>query len=194
VASKRNSELTYALRNKLLIKFWNPYDSGSTNGYVLDIGPRFFLLGLVDGNFLEFNGFQCLRLSDIRKLQVPDPHSKFFVKALRKRGQRIPRRPRIDMRSLPGLLNSANRLFPLVTVHRERVTPGTCKIGRVTGITKSQVSLLEIGPDAVWDKEPSEIRLGEITRIEFGGGYEEALHLVGGRPKRTRKPAVPNKQ
>jgi hypothetical protein len=56
------------------------------------------------------------------------------------------------------------------------------------------VSLLEIGPDAVWDKEPSEIRLGEITRIEFGGGYEEALHLVGGRPKRTRKPAVPNKQ
>lgn len=193
MASKRNSKLTEALRDKLLVKFWNPYDSESTHGYVMDIGPRFFLLGLVDGNFLEFNGFQCLRLSDIQKLQVPDPYSKFFVKALRKRGQRIPRKPRIDVRSLPGLLTSANRLFPLVTIHRERVTPGTCKIGRVTGITEGHVSLLEIGPDAVWEGEPNEIRLSEITRVEFGGGYEEALHLVGGIPKRKKKFNRPNK-
>jgi len=32
----------------------------------------------------------------------------------------------------------------------------------------------------VWDKEPTKHLLSEITRVDFGGGYEEALHLVGG--------------
>lgn len=44
------------------------------------------------------------------------------------------------------------------------------------------MSLLEIGPDALWDDEPETYRLSEITRVDFGGAYEEALHLVGGFP------------
>jgi hypothetical protein len=84
------------------------------------------------------------------------------------------------------LLNAANQHFPLVTVHRERADSETCKIGRVIGLTKSRLSLLEIGPDAVWEQKPSEVRLSEITRIDFGGGYEKALHLVGGKPKRLK--------
>ncbi|HXR39970.1 MAG TPA: hypothetical protein VN776_12780, partial [Terracidiphilus sp.] len=91
-----------------------------------------------------------------------------------------------ERNSLPDLLWSANRLFPLVTIHREMVNPDTCKIGRVTGIGKSHVSLLEIGPDAVWDEKPTDVPLREITRVDFGGGYEDALHLVGGDPPRSK--------
>ena len=42
--------------------------------------------------------------------------------------------------------------------------------------------LLEINPDASWDAEPREYRLRDITRVDFGGDYEDALHLVGGWP------------
>jgi hypothetical protein len=58
-------------------------------------------------------------------------------------------------------------------------------IGRVTGIANGRVSLLEITPGAKWDKHPEEYRLREITRVDFGGDYEEALHLVGGPPPQT---------
>lgn len=72
--------------------------------------------------------------------------------------------------------------FPVGDVHREQVDPGVCWIGRVQGVDRGRVSLLEIGPDAIWEDTPEEYRIKEITRVNFGGDYENALHLVGGEP------------
>ncbi|MGB7548307.1 MAG: hypothetical protein WBM14_11195 [Terracidiphilus sp.] len=179
--------LREALANALVVRFGNPYDEGSTHGYVLDIGPRFFLLGLI-GEDIRFNGFQCFRLEDVRRLQVPDPYADFIVAALRKRSQQIRKRPNVDLSSLSELLKSANCIFPLVTIHRECAKPDACWIGRVLDVTKSHVLMHEIGPDAFWDEKPSRYLLNQITRVEFGGDYEEALHLVGGKLKRPKKP------
>jgi len=186
MANKRNSQLAEALSKAIVVKFWNPYDPGSTQGYVLDIGSRFFLLGLIDGNIM-FNGFQCLLISDVKRLKVPDPYVDFIVAALHKRGQCIASKPNIDLSSLPALLKSADRLFPLITIFRERVKPDTCIIGNVIDLSESHLLFHEIGPDAVWEEKPSKIRLSDITRVDFGGGYEEALHLVGGNPKPLKK-------
>jgi hypothetical protein len=177
----RRSKLIAAISNRQLVRFWNPYDSGSTHGYVLDVGPVFFLLALI-GEDIRFNGFQCLRISDVRSLQVPDPYAGFIVSTLRKRGQSIRKKPRIALDNLPVLLNSASRLFPLVTVHRERIEPDTCRIGRVIDVVKNRLLLLEIDANAVWCKKTTDILIREITRVDFGGGYEEALQLVGGDP------------
>jgi hypothetical protein len=73
----------------------------------------------------------------------------------------------------------------LVTIHRERVDRGVCWIGRVIGVDRGCVKLLEIRPDATWNDEPEVYRLSEITRIDFGGGYAEALKLVGGLGPKT---------
>ena len=93
----------------------------------------------------------------------------------------MPKKPRID-RKCRGPPNVSRRSFPLVAIHRERVNPDVCWIGRVTGVDRGRVSLLKIDPDASWDAEPKEYRLNEITRVNFGGDYENALHLVGGEP------------
>jgi hypothetical protein len=185
MSKKSNAQLAEAHRDKTLVKFWNPYDPGSTNGYVLDIGPRFFLLALI-GEEIRFNGFQCMRLSDIRRLRAPNPYADFIVAALRKRGETIHKKPRVSLNSLQELLKSANRLFPLVTIHQEGVKPGTCEIGRVVEMSKSHVFMLGISPNAIWDDKPTKIPLREITRVDFGGSYEDALHLVGGNPPQSK--------
>lgn len=179
--SATESSLQWARRTKQFVKFTRPFEDGSVDGYVLAIGPQFFLLALVEDN-AWFNGFQCIRISDVRGLQVPAKYATFVKAALKKRGERMPRKPSLKLASLEQLLWSANRAFPLVTIHREKVEPDICHIGRVTAVKNGRVSLLEIGPDALWDKEISEYRLKEITRVDFGGAYEEALHLVGGAP------------
>ena len=69
-----------------------------------------------------------------------------------------------------------------MTIHREQVDPDVCSIGRVQGVNWGRVSLLEIGPDAIWEDKPDEFRIKEITRVNFGGDYENALYLVGGEP------------
>jgi len=183
----RNLKLREAFSKATILRFSNPYDEGWTNGYVLDIGPQFFLLGVIDDS-IKFNGFQCLLISDLSQIKVPDPHEDFIVAALRKRSERIERKPDIDLSNLSTILKSASALFPLVTILRERIKPDECVIGRVLDISENSFLLHTIDSDAVWEEKPTRFRLSDVTRVDFGGGYEEALHLVGGNPKQLRKP------
>jgi len=176
---KKKSQLALACRKKLLVRFASTLDRGTVNGYVLDIGPRFFLIALVSDG-LRPNGFQCYRLADIRELEVPDRFSQFHEAVLKKRGIRFPKKPRVDVSSVQKLLRTANKAFPLVTIHREKVDASACWVGRVVDLGKGRVTLLEIGPDASWDNELETYRLSEITRVDFGGDYENALYLIGG--------------
>jgi hypothetical protein len=98
----------------------------------------------------------------------------------------MPKKPRVSVANLEELLLSADLAFGLVTIHREQADPGVCEIGRVVDISKGQLKLLEINPDASWDNEPKNYRLSEITRVDFGGDYEDALQLIGGPSRRMR--------
>jgi hypothetical protein len=178
--ARKKSQLSAAC-GKVPVKFTRPFEQGSTSGYVVKIGAEFFLLA-VFGDGLRFNGFSCLRYRDVRHLEVPDKHVAFIEAALRKRGVQVLKGPNLDITSIESILVTANCAFPLITIFRERINPDICHIGRVVGLEKGRVSLLEIDCDASWDDEPEIYATKDITRIDFGGDYEDALHLVGGTP------------
>jgi hypothetical protein len=110
---------------------------------------------------------------------VPDKYTRFHEAVLKKRGVRFPRKPVADVRTLPRLLLTANKAFPLVTIHREEKERSACWVGRVVDLSEGRLTLLEIGPGASWDRELHSYRLNEITRVDFGGDYENALYLIG---------------
>jgi hypothetical protein len=168
------------MRARQFVRFSRRFEDFVVHGYVLDIGPRFFLLALVSDR-LWFDGFECFRIADVRDIR-PDPYAAFAEAALKKRGERVSRKPRVSLASVEELLLSANRAFPLVTIHREQADPDVRNIGRVVAIDRGRVSLLEINPGATWDAVPVEYRMREITRVSFGADYENALDLVGGSP------------
>lgn len=151
-------------------------EEGFVNGYVLDVGPKWIIVAVVSDE-IWFNGFQCFRIHDIASAK-PDPHVDFVESALRERGERCPRKPRVRLESLETLLTSASRLFPLLAIHRELVAPDVCQIGRILDVRNGRVALQEITPDAVWEDAPVEYKLKEITQVGFGGNYEDALHTV----------------
>ena len=68
-------------------------------------------------------------------------------------------------------------------IERQKHKPGSSRIGRVLSVSDRVLVLLEIGPDAQWEEEPTEFLIEEVTVVGFGGGYEGALLLVGGEPK-----------
>lgn len=175
--AKRRSECLALVGKKILVRFTRPVEAGSVTGYVLAVGPQFFLLALVEDT-IKFNGYQCLRLRDVRYLQAPARYAAFIEAALKIRGEKRPRIPAVVVDSVEQILKTASRTFPLITIHREAVDPDVCHIGRIVGLSDSEISLLEIGPDACWDDEPTIYRTKEITRVDFGGAYEEALMLV----------------
>jgi hypothetical protein len=178
MATGRSAQLIDVMRSRQLIQFRRRFEDSRILGYVLDVGPKFFLLALVSDRIC-FDDFECFRISDIRNLK-PHPYTTFVESVLKKRKVGRPQKLRVSVAKIEDLLRSAGRAFRLVTIHRELVDPDVCWIGRVVQVTPDRVSLLEIGPDGVWDDGLSEHRLSQITRVNFGGDYEEALYLVGG--------------
>jgi hypothetical protein len=170
--------INQAIAKREFVRIRRRFDHAFVHGYVLASGSRHFVMAVVDDR-LWYDGFECYRLKDVQSVEA-DPHAAFAESALRLRGQRKPRLPRLDLESAQTLLESAGALYPLVTIHREKVEPDVCHIGRVVGTSEKRVTLLEIGPDAQWDEAEVAYPIKGITRVDFGGGYEDALALVGG--------------
>ena len=179
-ASRTASELTKFTRNRQFVRFTRRFEPGTVRGYVLDVGPRFFLLAN-QSDQVRFDGFSCFRVGDVKNLK-PDPYAAFTEAALKKLRAPTPKKPKVSVSTVEELLRSANRLFPLLTIHCETVDPDVCWIGKLREIRQGKVSLLEIGPDAKWERKPTSYKMNEITSVKFGGEYERALHLVGGNP------------
>lgn len=179
-------QLTTAMGDGQLVRLYRPFEEAYVRGYVLDVGAEFFLLSLVSDR-LWFDGFECFRVDDVDEV-VADPYTRFTEAALSARGEI---KPDLTLRltSIGDLLTSAAERFPLVTIHKERDEPDACYVGRILSVEGGIVWMREIGPDATWDADPLAHKIGHITRVNFGGGYEDALALVGGAPPAPVGPA-----
>jgi hypothetical protein len=162
------------------------FDPDGDLAYVVATGSELVLL-LCISNQIRFDGFMVVRIRDITELEAPHEHSDFVEEALRRRGESVPSAPEVDLTSIEATIRTAAKLHPLLVLHREKVDSEVCHIGAVVNVSSDSVGLLEIDPDAEWADQPTTYALSEVTKLEFGGGYEEALALVGGEP-----PTVPH--
>lgn len=53
-------------------------------------------------------------------------------------------------------------------------------MGRVTGMEESGFRIDAVTPEAVIETDPVPYPFDRITRVEFGGAYEQTLALVAG--------------
>lgn len=166
------------MNTRQFVRIRTKFEHFPIRGYVFDAGPKFFLLCVVNDR-LWFDGFECFRIKDVLSVE-PDPYADFADAALKKRKQRRPRKPKVDLDSVQGILHTAGKVFPLLTIHMEKHNPDVCYIGQVCEITVKHLHLRCIDPHAQWDSDAGKYRLSQITRIGFGADYEDALHLVGG--------------
>lgn len=147
-----------------------------TDGFVVDANEEMVLLQLVDDS-VRLNGYQVLFLEDISDFAHPAPFNDFQKKVLSLRGEEVVD-PEVELDDLAVLLIDISEEFGLVTLHREEVEPDSCEIGRVIKADAVTYELEEIGSDARWFDDTFEYDLYDITRIEFGGAYEDALMLA----------------
>lgn len=171
------ADLVGASKSQALVRVERSVEPGWANGYVVGVGPELFAMCLVS-DLIVFNGFQVFRLVDLSSVEVPAPHAGFVERALRLREAKRPPDPSVDLKDLPSLVRSAAVAFPLITVHREIEDPGVCHIGVVEQVTHDALVLKTIGPDADWQDDRETFLLADITRVDFGGLYEDALSVA----------------
>lgn len=181
------------IRSRYLVKFSRkPIDESALYGFVLAFSDTLTLLHILQTSTYTLNGYSVIRNEDVSLYAVYDrPNYYFDSRVLKLKGIHPEPQPNISIASLPDLLTSIDKLYPLTTIYREGRKNEGCFIGRLAGMTPKTFTLYEIDDCAEWIG-PHRYRFKDITRVDFGGGFEEALALVA-RPdmkKRKRKAKV----
>lgn len=180
------SRLQTAQDGKLLcrVRRWIP-DADRVEGFVVGIGKEWVALHRLSDR-VTFDGWILIRVKDIQAVTIYPEENGFEIKALKARDEWPPRAPELDLDGTLGVITSASEMTPMISVHREFERPDSCWIGSVVSLDQARLRLLEVDVTAVWARKPRAFDPDDITRLDFGGGYEEALRLVAGPVPRVR--------
>jgi hypothetical protein len=153
-----------------------PLDNQLLSGFVVQFSEVLTLISPLDDERFELNGYTVIRNRDVRRWR-PVYESSFYVRALRLKGVKPVRKRGLSLAGWSELLKSAGQRFPLITVSRERADNNACQIGRVVSHNRISFELEEVDTDASWCGR-HRYRFSDVTRVDFGGGYEDALARV----------------
>jgi len=179
--SRTLKRLERAARTGALVRVRRSVDGGERlEGFVVAATGGWTLLArCVD---LGLDGWTAVRTADVVKVRQRGDESSLAVRALGARGQwpvRVPEWP-VQLDGLPELLAVVGEVFGLVSLHLERQVAQACWIGAVAELRAKSLRLHEVDPEARWHAVPTKFRYRDITRVDFGGRYEETLREFAG--------------
>jgi hypothetical protein len=177
------ARLEHARTEQLLVhvRRWIP-DADRVDGFVVGIGAEWVALQQLSDRIV-FDGWALLRRKDIQAVTIkPNPEC-FEIRALKARELWPPSAPALDLDDVLGAVSSAAKAAKtLVSISDDFYNPELCWIGTVGSIDRDRLQVTEVNPRGRWVRKPHTFDPADVTRIDFGGGYEEALHLAAGPP------------
>ena len=165
-----------------------PIDEYPLEGFLLERTKDLILLNLVNTDVVCLNGYSVIRRRDVRKFKVQHKEA-FMIRALRLKNISPGRPSGVSIASWPALLESLTREFPLFTIHQEWLDSEVCFVGRLATMSNSAFGLKEIDPDGRWNRSRS-YKFRDLTKVDFGGGYEDALARLAATSVKRRKAKV----
>jgi len=160
-------------------------DVGTLRGFLVASSDSLLLFHRLDSEVFQLNGYTVIRDEDISRYRVLTAGS-WEARALSH--YRIkPKCPTgISIVSFPELLKSVAAHYPLMVFHPEKRKPDVCYIGPLVSMTERTFTIEDLNSDGKWSG-PRRMRFGDISRIDFGGGYESALAVTAPNRTRSRK-------
>jgi signal recognition particle subunit SEC65 len=156
-------------------------------GFIVGYSDNWILLHRLDWNAFVLDGYSLVRHADVENLRIFSRRENWPKRAVEKLRLLPKRIVKVSVENLADAIVDISKKFPLIHVERELKYPGECWIGYPFE-TKSQKLVLEnLDHLATWTGHYS-IMLKDITRVDFGGGYERALALTAPSRPRRRKP------
>ena len=143
------------------------------DGYVVGLSDDWVLLHAIDET-IGLGGYTALPLSAVGSAEPVSDALSFVPRSLRARGLVPVPEPRVRIGSLRGMLESVHPAYPVVTIHIDGIDPDVAYIGRVRQLNDDEFALEKVTPAGRWS-EVDWYRYEDVTRVDFGGGYEEAL-------------------
>jgi hypothetical protein len=158
--------------------------AGCTRGFIVDFSDDLILFHVLGADTFRLNGYTVIRSDNVKDYRSFDRRAFWENRAVCHFKLKPVRPAGILLMSIPALLTSASKRYPLVTIHREKTRPEVCHIGALFSMTEATFTMDDLDCNAKWTG-PRRLKFSDVTRIDFGGGYEEALALTA--PKRLKR-------
>lgn len=152
------------------------------DGIVLATNSEFTLINLITDRFY-LDGFVLLRTSDITDIR--SKKTEILSKILKARKLIVQELPKIELDDMRSTLKSISERWKVISIFCEVFDPGICVVGNVRLLTEKTAGMDFISPLGEWNGTTETIELDKITRIDFGGGYEEGLALVATHQRKS---------
>jgi hypothetical protein len=160
----------------------SPQKMGRISGFVVDYSESLILLQRFSWDRFQLNGYSVLPNTDIEEYRFFDKREYWQYRAI----QHLKLEPKalggISVSSLPSLLETVAKVFPLLTIHREKINSEVCYIGKLATVSHKSFTIEDLNADAAWTG-PRRFRFSDVTLVDFGGGYENALAVTAPKQK-----------
>jgi hypothetical protein len=159
-----------------------PQKLGKISGFVVDFSKSLILLQRFDWNTFQLNGYSVIHCEDIASYRFFHKNEYWQFRAIRKFKLKPKIPAGISVSSLPSLLESVAKVFPLVTIHRDKINDQVCYIGKLTSVSQKTFTIEDLNCNAEWTG-PRQFKFSDVTLVDFGGGYENALAVAAPKQK-----------
>jgi len=149
------------------------FDLTITDGFVIALTDEWLVMhGLEDGVHLD--DIVMLRLRDVSRVWFRDDDA-YHHRAIAGLGQSVASFECDDTASARELLNAASGRAEILAIHLETLQGEPLFVGRVVDARKKSFDLHYVGRDGVWSGHVDRLKYRDVTRIELGGRYLQAL-------------------
>jgi len=148
-------------------------ESHTLRGFVTAVSADLVAMGVVNDE-CHFDGVTIVRTEDITFLRWQNEVLDAWAGVL----QESPTSPtpvrHVELSSWESVVRSLLGSEPVVTFHREIVNDRACHLGTNISLEGECVVADEISVEGTVDGRFA-LSLGDLTKLDFGGGYEQAL-------------------
>ena len=149
----------------------------------MEVNPRFLVMQVVDESF-HLDGYSVLPIEDIDRYRVAEEQDDMTRYVLINRyGPEYLDSTVIEQMNLEdfSFLKQVHKHYPLISVHRGYISDTKFSVGRIVRVEEDFSLLHEVSTEACWIDGLMKFDYDDVTRIDFGGAYEEALWMYVSR-------------
>ncbi len=141
----------------------------------MGFGDTLILMHQLDWDVFVLNGYCLIRISDVRNYRIFSRDCYWQCKAARQKSFR-PIAPEISVATWRSAISGAAESFPLLCFETELRLPDKLWVGKPVAMTEKTLTVRGLDPYAEWCAN-SRFHFEDLTKVQFGGGYESALAL-----------------
>ena len=155
-------------------------------GFVVDATEDLVLVHFFDSEAFCLTGYEVLRQRDIRSYCFFDDPRYWRFRALRRLKIRPTAPIGISLASIPELLASVAKRYPLLSVHHERRDRRITYVGPIVGMAERSFTIEDANFHGEWTG-PRRMRYDDVTRVCFDSGYLRASAMTAQKIRRHKK-------